>query len=131
MELARSIVADWERGDYSSADWAHPEIEFIRADGPEPGTWNGLDGLAEGTRYRLNAWEEFRIEAAEYRELNDGRVLLLGHARARGKRSGLEVRHMHAALFHIRDGRVTRLIIYIDHERALADLGLASKAGSS
>jgi ketosteroid isomerase-like protein len=28
----------------------------MRADGPEPGIWTGLDGLAEGTRYRLNAW---------------------------------------------------------------------------
>jgi ketosteroid isomerase-like protein len=110
VELVRSIVAAWEMGEYGSAEWAHPDIDFIRADGPEPGTWTGLDGLAEGTRYRLNAWEEFRIEAAECRELDDGRVLLLGHARARGKSSGLEVLQRQAMLFHIRDGRVTRLV---------------------
>jgi ketosteroid isomerase-like protein len=26
VEIVRSIFAAWERGDYSSVEWAHPEI---------------------------------------------------------------------------------------------------------
>jgi hypothetical protein len=33
-------------------------------------------------------------------------------------------------LFHVRSGKVTRLLIYLDAKRAFADLGLDPEAGS-
>jgi ketosteroid isomerase-like protein len=133
LNLVRSIFAAWERGDYSSAEWADPEIELVFADGPSPGTWTGLAGLAEGWRGVLSAWEEYRHEADEYRELDDERVLVLHHWSGRGKTSGLEVGQMRAQaaiLFHVRDDKVTRLVGYFDRERALAELGLPSETDS-
>jgi hypothetical protein len=129
----RSIFAAWERGDFSSAEWAHPDIEFVIADGPSPGRWTGLAGLAQGVRDALSAWEGYRYEAEDYRELDDERVLVLTRGIGRGKTSGLElgqVRAKGAHLFYIRSGRVTRQVFSLDRERALADLGLAPEAGS-
>jgi len=126
-DLVRSIYADWERGDFSSADWAHPEIEYVVPDGPEPGTWTGLAAIADALHDELRAWEDFRSWSEEYRELDAERVLVLGHLSGRGKTSGVEVGEMQtkvAAVFHIRDGKVTRLVTYWDRDRALADLGL-------
>ena len=97
------------------------------ADGPNPGRWTGMAAMAEGWRDMLSAWEDFRQEAEEYRELDDERVLLLFHVSGRGRTSGLEVEQMGtkaAGLFHLRDGQVTRFVAYFDGERALEAAGL-------
>jgi ketosteroid isomerase-like protein len=134
LDLVRSIYAAWGRGDFfSSAEWADPEIEYVQADGPAPRSWQGLAGLTEAARDWLGAWENFRTEAEEYRELDDGRVLVLIRRSGRGKASGLELGQMRtqgAGLFSIRDGKVVRLVIYNDPERAFADLRLAPEGGS-
>jgi ketosteroid isomerase-like protein len=127
LDLVRSVYAALERGDYSSADWADPEIEFVLADGPAPCSWRGPAGMAEAWRGFLSAWEEASTDVEEYRELAGDRVLVLEHFSARGKRSGLEVGQMRtkgAALFQVSGGKVTRLVVYWDRDRALADLGL-------
>jgi len=127
VELVRSIYADWERGEFGTARWAHPEIEFVGADGVDPGESTGLPGMAASFRDTLGAWEGFRVLAEEYRELDDGRVLVLDHLGGRGKTSGLDLGQMRttgAWLFHVRDGSVARMVRYQDRDRALADLGL-------
>lgn len=128
LDLVRSIFAAWDRSDFSSAGWAHPEIEFVIADGPAPGRWKGLAEMAKGWREFLSAWEEWREEAEEYRKLDGERVLVLVRMSGRGKASGLEAGQMRAKaakVFHVRGGKVTRFVTYWDRERALADLGLS------
>jgi ketosteroid isomerase-like protein len=128
VEVVRSIYADWERGDFTSAGWAHPEIEYVVADGPNPGTWTGLTGLAEGARTWLSAWEEYRIDVDAFRELDGGRVLALTHGTGRGKASGMDAEQIRAEaadLFYLRDGKVTKFVVYFDRQHALADLGLS------
>jgi ketosteroid isomerase-like protein len=133
LDLVRSIYALRERGDFSSAEWAHPDIEFVFADGPSPGRWTGPAGLADATRDWLSTWEDFRVARVDgYRELDAERVLVLIEFGGRGKASGVELGQMRAkgaTLFHIRAGKVTRQVFYIDREHALADLGLAPEPG--
>lgn len=127
VELVRSIYASWERGDYGSAEWAHPQIEYVHADGPEPGSWRGPAGMADGYRGFLSAWEELCVEAEAYRDIDAERVLVLFLLSGRGKRSGLEageIRARGAQLFHVSGGKVTRLVQYFSRDSALADLGL-------
>jgi ketosteroid isomerase-like protein len=124
LDLVRSIYAEWERGEFSARPkWADASIEFEVPDGPEPSIRTG-QANAPGIEAFLNLWEELRFEAEEYRELDDGSVFVLSRMRGRGKGSGVEVDQRRASLFQVADGRVTRLALYWDRDRALADLGL-------
>jgi ketosteroid isomerase-like protein len=134
VDLVRSIYAAWERGDWSSVEWAHPEIEYVWADGPSPGTFEGLAGMARAMREMLSAWEQLSITAERYREVDDERVLVFDRFGGRGKASAIEAEQLRgkgANLFHVRDGQVTRLASYWDRDRALADLGLSPEADSA
>lgn len=127
LDLVRSIFVAWERGDFSETDWVDPEIEHVFADGPNPGSFTGMAGMAEGWREFLGAWENYGVVADEYRELDDERVLVFHHRTGRGKTSGMELGEMRtggANLLHVRDRKVTKMVIYFHRDRALADLGL-------
>jgi ketosteroid isomerase-like protein len=127
LDLVRSIYAAQERGDFRSADWADPDVEWVTVDGPAPGRWTGLAGMAEGWREFLSAWGNYSAVAEEYRELDSERVLVLIRQSGRGKTSGIDLAQMHArvaAIFHIRDGRVVKVVNYMDVDLALVDLGL-------
>ena len=127
LNLVRSIYTTWERGDFASAGWVDPEIELVVADGPMPGTWTGVAELAEAWHEWTDAWAGFQAVAEEYRDLDGERVLVLIRRSGRGKTSGMELEQMRtegATLFHIHDGRVTRIVNYFNRERAFADLGV-------
>jgi len=129
LDLVRSIFVAWERGDFSAADWADPQIEYSVSGGLAEGERSiGVAGMARGFHAFLSAWEGYRVAADEYRELDADRVIVLAHASGgRAKTGGLElgqVRTQGAVLFQLRDGLVARLVLYPVRERALADLGL-------
>ncbi len=97
LDLVRSIYADWERGDFSSAEWADPNIEYVTVGGPEPGSSTAKD--SHSLRAFLSAWNDYRTEAEEYRQIDGERILVLARSSGRGKTSGAAITHARANLF--------------------------------
>ena len=127
LDVVRSILACWERGELMPEQWSHwadPEIEFVTVGGPEPSSHSGLAEAGPRIEAFLDLWELYRVEADEYRELDGERVLVLTRQGGRGKGSGVEIEQRRASLFHVRGGKVTRRVNYWDRDRAFADLGL-------
>lgn len=128
VELVRSISAAHERGDYGSADWAHPDIEYVIVGGPTQGAWKGRAAMAKAAGDLFSVWDEHRTVVEEIRPLDDERVLVLCHSTGRGKASGIVLeatQRQIATLYQVRDGKVIRHVVYMDRAEALADLGLA------
>jgi ketosteroid isomerase-like protein len=124
LDLVRSIFAAWERGDFGSAKWADDQIEFVLDDDAPV---KGVVAMARSWRDVLGSWEGYRLEADDYRELDDERILVGLHVIGRGKVTGVDLQQVDsrgAALFHVRAGKVTRLSSYTSRARALSDLGL-------
>jgi hypothetical protein len=127
LDLVRAIYADWERGDFSRTGWAHPEIEFVNVSSLETSRAKGLAGMSSFVRHMFGTFSDWRDEAEEYRELDKRRVLVLDTMSGRGRASGVDLSRTpaHCArVFEIDEGQVTRLVVYPERDRALADLGL-------
>jgi hypothetical protein len=54
------------------------------------GTGKGLRRMAELWSEFLRTWDDYRVEASEYRELDDERVLVLVIHHGRGRASGVD-----------------------------------------
>jgi ketosteroid isomerase-like protein len=129
----RSIYAARAGRSSNPTEWADSQIEFVFADGPSPGRWTGITGMRQAWREFVAAWDDYRLVVDEFRELDEERVLVLGHYGGKGKASGVDIGKMRAkgaSIYHVRDGKVTKIVGYFDRERALADLGLASEDGA-
>jgi ketosteroid isomerase-like protein len=79
----------------------------------------GLDNYYES----LDAvWEHVRVFGGEWRDLGDS-VLWLGQMEGRGRVSGAVVRSPAASLYEFREGRISRLRSFLDHDEALRAAG--------
>ena len=99
----------------------------IRVGRVDPDRAHGRARRDGGGLARLfGASEDLHVEADEYRELDDERVLVLVHASGRGKSEWNRVGGDDGRRAPIPRPRRQgdRLVIYLDRDRALADLGL-------
>ncbi len=115
---------DWNR----AAELTDPDVELH-------GT---VGGVAEGRVYRGlaevrreydeedgEAWEERRIEPAEFIDAGDDVVVLL-HEFRRGRGSGVELELDTAVVLTVREGRVARIQGFMDPAAARRAAGLTS-----
>jgi ketosteroid isomerase-like protein len=96
---------------------------YSHPDTGNSGSYHGHDGFMDWVRLWLDAWESFHIEIREIEALDAERLIAITDQTGRGKGSGIEVQQKGVAyLFTLRDGRATRMGLYLNRETALANL---------
>ena len=120
-DLIRPIYDSWGRGEWRERPAVYDEeMEWGWSD-----EFPGLAGVFRDTtdpnprlRAWLSEWEHWRARADDYVEIGDYVVVLATYT-GRGRTSGVEIEQEGAHVFRIRDGRVVRLEIFADRQKAL------------
>src|SRR5262245_2323883 len=125
VEIAEEIYRAWERGDFSSVEWAARDIEFMLRSGADEAVHRGTEAIGPAWEEWLREWDEFRVEAEEFLDLGDD-VLVLVKFGGRGKTSGTPIAGLLGGnLLSFRNGKVVRLVTFSDRNDALEAAGLS------
>ncbi len=120
----------WMAEDYDAVFQAFDEE--IRLNPDPDATWVGIgddylghSGVRRYMRAVYEAFEEYRPEVEELRDVGEGRVLTLAIEHGRGRGSGAQVEARQTAhLWTLRDGRAIQLDLFLDRSRAFETVGL-------
>jgi ketosteroid isomerase-like protein len=124
IKLAQEAVDAWNRRD---ADWvianSVPDIEFLPAvagslEGETQRVVRGRDGFRRFFSDLDETWEQFEIEAEEFREVGDALVTLC-RVHAKGRASGLELDQPMAMVSWLRGDKFARAQSFLDLDEAL------------
>jgi ketosteroid isomerase-like protein len=124
VKLVRRMYDAFYRGDFDAAlAYFDPEAEVDASMRVDEGIGHGRDALNAMVARWVGAWDEWREEIEEIRDLGS-QVLVVSKQRGRAKGSGLEVETHYAVLYEIRGEKITRMTIYSEAAEALEAAGL-------
>jgi ketosteroid isomerase-like protein len=126
VQVARSAIDAWNAGDIEAlAELFDADAEFRPFRSQLEGTsYVGPPGVHQFARDAAEEWDFLRIDAAEYREVEDEQVLILGHMEGRGRASGMDLRVPAAWVMRFKSARLVALRAYSKYEDALEAVGL-------
>jgi ketosteroid isomerase-like protein len=122
--LIQRMYEAFQRGDFDDAlAYFDPEVEVDASMRVDEGIGHGRDAVNTVVAGWLAAWDEWREEIEEMRDL-DSRVLVVSTQHGRAKGSGIEVEARYAVLYEIHGDKITRMALYSGPAQALKAAGL-------
>src|SRR5262245_23303426 len=123
-ELARNAIDAFNTGDTDRLlSMCDPEIEFFSPS--EQRTYRGFDGVARYMDDLAAVMEEFHMELQRLLDAGNDRVVVLYRMVAQGAGSGVPVNQEVGAVWQLRNGKLRRGELYLDHAEALEAAGLS------
>ena len=127
IERLRAGIEEFNRtGSVPSGLYA-PDLELHQASSivDTAGVFHGRGAPQASMDELSESFEDMSFEPEGFHEAPGGEVVVLIHARGRGRASGLELENHIAWVFTFRDGMVSRLVIYEEQADALEAVGLS------
>lgn len=119
VEVARRALEAFNRRDFDAlVELITPDIEWYPAmPGAVKDGYVGRLGVEAYLGEVRNTWKDYRARSSVFSEVPGG-VLVLGRAEGRGRDSGVEVDSPLGMVIEFRDGRISRVRSYLDHDEA-------------
>jgi ketosteroid isomerase-like protein len=127
VEVAKRVIDAFNRRDADAIfECVNPDIEWFPAVPVSfgGGALRGREGIESYLRDVSDTWEEYRVLSEDFRDLGENQVLVLSRVEGRGASSGGRVDEAMGQIFDIRDGKISRVRTYLDHDEALKAVGL-------
>jgi ketosteroid isomerase-like protein len=104
-----------------------PDFELHQASSivDTAGVFHGRHALRDSLRELRGSFEELSFEAEKVIEAPGGEIVVLIHARGRGRGSGLEIDNHIAWVWTFRGDQAVRLVVYEEQAEALEAVGLS------
>jgi ketosteroid isomerase-like protein len=131
VELARRLVEVFNRRELEIfVAITTPDFQWTTSMMAVEGElFRGREGIETYFGRMSESWEEFQFrpdaEVDPYRDLGD-KVLVSGQIEGRGLISGVPVSSPLDILLDMRDGKISKMHSFLDHDQALRAAGLAS-----
>jgi ketosteroid isomerase-like protein len=98
-----------------------PDVELVPVRAVLEGSvYRGHEGLRRWLADMGEDWEDFRIDSHEVRDLDERRVLVVGHFHARGRSSRVTLDQPAAWVCEMDGGKVACMRFYADADAAIA-----------
>jgi ketosteroid isomerase-like protein len=126
VELAKRAIGAFNRSDIDAfAALTTPDFEWSPSMVAIEGEiFRGREGIERYFGSLSSAWRSFTILADRFRDLAD-LVVMLGQLEGRGKASGVRIVEPLGMVFELRDGEISGIRGYLDHDEALQAAGLS------
>jgi ketosteroid isomerase-like protein len=121
VEVVRRLFSALDENEFQEVlGLFDPDVEWSATEG----TFHGIDGVVTMFIEWMEPWDEHSIDPEEFIESGDHRVLATIRLSGRGTRSGMEIDQRFFHLYTLRDGKINRVVEYVDRDRALQAAGL-------
>jgi ketosteroid isomerase-like protein len=127
VESAKRVVDAFNRRDVEGFfALAASDFEWFpaMAGTVEGGGYRGRDGIEKYLADIGDAWEQYRVLAEEFRDMDD-RVVMLGRIEGRGRGSHAWIDSPTGTIFEFLGGKMSRVRTYLDHGETLRAVGVS------
>ena len=125
VDAVRTVYRAWGEGDPRGNPAVYdPHLVYVsEPDDPERGPHYGLEAANAYYRRFLDAWDDWRIEATEYREAGDS-IVVRARRTGTGKSSRIPMEDESFHVWTFRGAKAIRIEVFQTEAEALEAVGL-------